>query len=108
MIHIIGGVNLKEIIKRGGEKEPFNEEKIKKSIENAVKQAGFNVEEKKGLINDTYTRAIEVATERDQIQARAIRNEILNYLQHEDKEVATAWENYEEKHDIKYSHLRNR
>ena len=98
MIHIIGGVNLKEIIKRGGEKEPFNEDK----------QAGFNVEEKKSLINDTYTRAIEVATERDQIQARAIRNEILNYLQHEDKEVATAWENYEEKHDIKYSHLRSR
>ena len=99
---------MKEIIKRGGEKEPFNEKKIKKSIENAVKQAGFNVEEKKSLINDTYTRAIEVATERDQIQARAIRNEILNYLQHEDKEVATAWENYEEKHDIKYSHLRSR
>ncbi len=99
---------MKEIIKRDGEKEPFNEEKIKKSIENAVKQAGFNVEEKKSLINDTYTRAIEVTTERDRIQARAIRNEILNYLQHEDKEVANAWENYEEKHDIKYSNLRRR
>ena len=108
MIHIIGGVNLKEIIKRNGEKEPFNEEKIKKSIENAVKQAGFSVEEKKSLINDTYTRAVKVARSRDQIQARAIRNEIMNYLQHEDKEVATAWENYEEKHDIKYSHLRSR
>lgn len=82
--------------------------KIRKSIENAVKQAGFNVEEKSSLIDDTYTRAIEVAAARDQIQARAIRNEIMNYLQHEDKDVATAWKNYEEKHDIKYSHLRSR
>ncbi len=98
----MGDVNLKEIIKKDGEKELFNRNKIRKSIENAVKQAGFNIEEKRTLIDNTYTRAIEVATARDQIQARAIRNEILNYLQHEDKKVATAWENYEEEHDIKY------
>lgn len=73
-------------------------EKIKKSIENAVKQAGFNVKEKENLINDTYTRAIQIARARDQVQARAVRNEILNYLQHEDKEVANAWKKYEKDH----------
>ena len=93
---------MKEIIKRNGQKEPFKMKKLRNSIEKAVKQAGFSVEEKRNLIDNTYTRAIQVAEARDQIQARAIRNEILNYLQHEDKEVANAWKNYEEKHDIKY------
>lgn len=47
-----------EIIKKGGDKEQFDKEKIKKSIEKVAIDAGYTLEKIETLINE-ITKSIE-------------------------------------------------
>ncbi|MEL7670280.1 ATP cone domain-containing protein [Methanobacterium sp.] len=93
-----------DVIKRNGEKEPFSEEKIKNSIESAVKDAGFKTQSKKRLIDKTLTDINRAVQGKEEISTAKIRNIVINDIEQDFDEdqapVVRAWRNYELKHDI--------
>lgn len=91
-----------DVIKRNGMKEPLRPEKIQKSLEEAVRDAGFKPEQKMNVIEHASQDAIQMAKRMDQIESKQIRDMILNDLEQDDKLIAQAWIHYEQKHDINY------
>lgn len=93
-----------DVIKRNGKREPFSEEKIKNSIESAVKDAGFRTHAKNRLINKTMNDINQVMQGKEEISTTKIRNIVINELEQEWDEdqvtIARAWQNYELKHGI--------
>ena len=92
-----------EVIKRNGEKEPFSEQKVKNSIENAVKYTGYRVHAKKRLIDNAMNNINQAVHGRKEISSAKIRNIVINNLEKWDEDqvpVARAWRNYEQKHGI--------
>ena len=95
-----------DIIKRSGKKEPFSEQKVKNSVENAVKGAGYRTQAKKRLIDKTINDVNHAIQGKGEISSAKIRNIVINDLEQEWEEdqvsVAKAWRNYELKHGITY------
>ncbi len=95
-----------DVIKRNGKKEPFNEEKVKNSIKNAVKDAGYRVQVKKRLIDRTINDLNKAIHDKEEISTSKIRNIIINDIEQEWNEdqapVTRAWRNYELKHGVIY------
>lgn len=91
-----------DVIKRNGQKEQFKEEKVRMSVEDAVKDAGFDIGQKKDVIEHASQDATQIARGMDQIDAKQIRDTILRDLEQDDNQVAQAWRNYERTHGMKY------
>lgn len=93
-----------DIIKRSGKKEPFSEQKVKNSVENAVKGAGYRTQAKKRLIDRVMADVNKAVHGKEEISTAKIRNIVINDLEQEWGEdqvpVAKAWRNYELKHGI--------
>ena len=91
-----------DVIKSNGKKEQFRPEKIRNSVENAVKDAGFNPQQKQDIIEHASQDAIQMAQNKSQIQTKQIRDTVLNDLEQDDQQVANAWKQYERQHGINY------
>ena len=91
-----------DVIKSNGKREQFSEQKVKKSIESAVKDAGFSPQEKMNVIEHASQDAAQMAQGKDEIQTRQIRDAVLNDLEQDDQQVANAWKQYERQHGINY------
>jgi len=91
-----------DVIKRNGQREQFKEEKLRMSIEGAVKDAGFDVGQKREVIEHASQDAIQMAKGMDQIEVKQIRDTVLRDLEQDDQQVAQAWRNYERTHGMKY------
>ena len=95
-----------DVIKRNGKKEPFSEQKVKNSVESAVKGAGYKTHAKKRLIDRTINDITKAIHGKEEISTAKIRNIVINDLEQEWDEdqvpVAKAWRNYELKHGIIY------
>lgn len=94
------------VIKRNGMKEPYNEEKIRNSVESAVKDSGLRVQAKRKLIDKTMDDVKKAVQNKDEITTAKIRNIIINDFEQDwegdEVPVARAWRNYELKHGIIY------
>lgn len=96
-----------DVIKRNGQKQQFSEQKMRKSIESAVQDAGYNVQDKRNLIDKTVQDVTQTIGNVDQVESKQIRNIIIDDLGQEeqaggDTDVAAAWRNYELEHGIEY------
>jgi transcriptional repressor NrdR len=95
-----------DVIKRNGQKEPFNEEKVSNSIKKAIKDAGLNVKQKKRLIDKTMKDVNQAVQNKDEISTAKIRNIVINDLEQEwegdQVHIARVWRNYELEHGIIY------
>jgi len=91
-----------DVIKRDGKMEPFRPEKIRRSVEGAVKDAGFNPGQKMDVIEHASQDAIQMTQNMDQVEVKQIRDTILNDLEQDDQQVAQAWKNYEQQHGITF------
>lgn len=94
-----------EVIKRNGQTEPFREEKIKSSIENAVHDAGYKTQDKRNLVNKTIHDVKQTIGDVDLVESGEIRNIVLDDLEQDEggeKGIAAAWRNYEKTHGIIY------
>ena len=94
-----------DVIKRNGDKEPFDEDKIKNSIKSAVKGTGLKIQTKR-IIDRTMNDINQVIQGRAEIETNKIRNIVVNNLEEEWEKyqvpIAKAWRNYELKHGIIY------
>ncbi len=98
----IEGEFMTDVVKRNGKKEPFNAQKLRKSIENAVSDSGSSVTQQMKAIEHATQDAENIARERNEISTQEIRNEIVNDLESDAPQVAQAWRNYEKQHGINY------
>lgn len=86
----------KEVIKRDGRKEPFDAEKIKKSIEAAAKMANLSEERVKEIVDQVSGAAIQLAEGKEEIATSELKEKILAELGAIEPSVSEAWEKYEQ------------
>ena len=87
-----------EIIKKGGAKEQFDKEKIKKSIEKAAIDAGYTLEKIETLINE-ITKSIEKdAQNKEELDTAMIRASVFNKLEKREPSIVESWKTFDEKY----------
>ena len=87
-----------DVIKRNGQKERFKPQKLRKSIENAVSDAGSTLTKQMKAIEHATQDAENIAMNRNEISSKELRNEIVNDLESDAPEIAQSWRNYEKQH----------
>ena len=89
---------LVEIIKKGGAKEQFDKEKIKKSIEKADIDAGYTLEKIETFINE-ITKSIEKdAQNKEELDTAMIRASVFNKLEKREPSIVESWKKFDEKY----------
>ena len=95
-----------DVILRNGKKEQFSEEKLRNSIESAIKDASLELEDHKELIDKTMDDVNKLVQNKDEVGADEIRDVLIrDFEEHwvgDRIPVAAAWRNYELKHGIIY------
>lgn len=86
----------KEVIKKDGTKEPFDPEKIKKSIAAAAEQAGLLKERKDEVVGQVSASAIALAEGKEEIATLEIREKIISELDRIEPAVSAAWRKYDQ------------
>lgn len=84
------------VIKRDGSKEPFDPEKIRKSIEAAANEAGLAGERKGEVISQVAAATIDMADQKDEIATSEIKDKILSELDRIEPSVSAAWRKHEQ------------
>ncbi len=90
-----------DVIKSNGKKEQFKPQKLRKSIENAITDAGYTITDQMGTIEQATQDVENMAMDRNEISSREIRNEVVNDLESNAPKAAHSWRNYERQHGIK-------
>lgn len=85
----------KQVIGRGGKKEPFRAEKIKRSIRSAAKDAHLPAKCVKMVVNKASRPVLAFAAKRKTIATATLRKKVLSQLDKIDPAVAKAWRKYE-------------
>lgn len=94
------------VININGEKEPYDEQKLRTSMENAITEAGEDLDKRKQLIDRIMDEINEFMQDKEVITAEDLRHIILNQFEKEwvgdQVPMARVWRNYELKHKIIY------
>lgn len=95
-----------DVILRNGKKEEYREEKVRNSIESAIKDASLDLDDQKELIDNTINDVNQLVKNKREVGADEIRNVLINdFEEHwvgDQIPVAAAWREYELKHGIIY------
>ena len=86
----------KEVIKKDGSKQPFDSEKIKKSISLAATQAGLSEEKKNEVVEQVSAAAIQMADAKEEIATSEIKEKVLSELDRVEPSVSAAWRQYDQ------------
>lgn len=85
---------IKKVMKKGGKFEPFNPDKIKKSITFAVQNLNLPQEEKEKVAEKVFNEVIEFLKEKKEIATVEIEAKILLELEKIAPEAAQFWREY--------------
>jgi len=85
-----------EIIKKGGVKEMFEPDKIKRSITKAIERINMPEERKEQIVEEVSGIVISNLKERGDVESSEIRESILSELDRVAPIVANAWREYEQ------------
>jgi len=85
-----------EIIKKGGVKEMFEPDKIKRSITKAIERINMPEERKEQIVEEVSGIVISNLRERGDVESSEIRESILSELDRVAPIVANAWREYEQ------------
>ena len=82
------------VIKKDGSKQPFDEGKLRKSIEGAAQDAGLAQERAQEVVDQVFPVAAEAANAKEEIATSELRDVILDELKKAEPSVAEAWGKY--------------
>ena len=82
------------VIKRDDSKQPFDEGKVRKSIELAAQDAGLTPERTQEVVNQVLSVALEAATAKEEIATSELREVILAELEKTETSVVGTWKKY--------------
>jgi len=85
----------KYFIRRGGKKEAFRPEKIKRSIRNAARDAHLSAKAVKTLVSKASRPVLKFAAKRKVVKAAVVRKKVLSQLDKLAPAVAKSWRGYE-------------
>ena len=85
-----------EIIKKGGVKEMFEPDKIRRSITKAIERVNMPEERKEQIVEEVSGIVISNLKERGDVESSEIRESILSELDRVAPIVSNAWREYEQ------------
>jgi transcriptional regulator NrdR family protein len=85
----------KQVQKRNGYQEEFQVEKLRRSIENAAKEAGFPEDKIFQVVEEISSYVLENIKDLESVDTQSMRTLILNKLDETYPEVANAWRKYD-------------
>ena len=95
-----------EVVNKNGQKEPWDEQKLRNSLENAINEAGEDLDKRKPLINKIMDEIDNFTQNKEVIKAEDLRHIVLNNFENEwvgdQVPMARVWRNYELRHKIIY------
>ena len=86
----------KFVIKKDGEKEPFDAKKIKASIRAAALETDLSEERVNEVVEQVSSAAIQLAEEEKEIATAEIKEKILSELDALEPSVSEAWRKHEQ------------
>ena len=86
-----------QVIKRGGERQKFMPEKIRKAIRKASTGARISQAKTRDLVNDVGNSVIDLFQKKKLVKAVDLRRSILGRINRRVKSVASAWKKAEKK-----------
>lgn len=91
----------KQIIKRGGKKEAFRAEKIRKSVRGACKDAHIPPVRAKKIVAKVAGPVLRFAAKRKTVKAAVLRKKVLAGLRKAEPRAAKAWLRYERRRETR-------
>jgi len=86
------------VIKRGGRKQKFSADKIKKAVMGALREAKVPKSKRAKIVREVTGPVIRSCRKRKTIKATAIRSLVVPRLRKKSKEAAAKWLSYERRH----------
>lgn len=86
------------VVKRKGQIESFNPNKIKGSLQKATIDAGFSVEEKKDIIDEVFANINKRLDKEEKIESETIRACLLTELDKCEPYIAKSWRRFDNKY----------
>ena len=83
------------VIKSHGKKEPFDFEKIRKSIMASTQDIDLTEERRKEIVDQVSSAVLQMTGEREEIEVSQIKSKILQELDFVEPSVSEAWREYE-------------
>ncbi|WP_048191288.1 ATP cone domain-containing protein [Methanobacterium sp. SMA-27] len=87
-----------EVVKKGGGNEPFDGEKIRKSIEKAAIDDDYSLDRIKNIIDKTIKDITEEAEKSGEIDTDAIRDSIFNRFEKNESSIVKSGKNFDTKY----------
>lgn len=84
--------------KRSGDKEPFDVEKLRRSIQKAAIDAGYTLNDVSNDVDKITTKIVDMANQKIEINSDAIRDHVLMELDESNPSLAQAWRRFDEKY----------
>ncbi len=85
----------KTVIRRDGSKEPFDDNKIRRAIEAAAREAGLSPDRVTAVVNQVANVVLTFAAPREEITTLEIRGKILALLDELEPSVSAAWRRFD-------------
>jgi transcriptional regulator NrdR family protein len=85
---------VQSIVKRNGNIEDFNVEKLKKSIENAAIDANYEESKIKEIVESVTNYVLESIKDLERVDSQSLEDLILNKLDQEYPLISKAWRDY--------------
>ncbi|MEW5805556.1 MAG: ATP cone domain-containing protein [Patescibacteria group bacterium] len=86
-----------QVLKRDSSLQPFDPEKIKRSVQAAGREAGIEEAALAELADKVSVSAINTLAEKEQVSYSEIRQAVFAELENFDPRVIQAWKNHEQK-----------
>lgn len=87
----------KQIIKRGGKREPFRAEKVKRSVRAACKDARIPAVRARKIVSKVAGPVLRFAAKRQTVRAAVIQKKLLAGLRKAEPKAAKAWLVYDKR-----------
>lgn len=87
-----------EVVKKGGMKESFNTAKIKRSIEKAAIDAGYNLDEIESTTGQIMNEIADEAKKKGKIDTETIKNRIFSKLEITESSIVESWKKFDKKY----------
>lgn len=86
-----------DVMKMNDETQQMNPDKIRSSIAKAAREAGYDEDKTKKVVETVGNTAISSLQSKEKIETSEIRTMILDRLDERFPDVAAAWREYDEK-----------
>jgi len=86
-----------EVLKRDGRREIFREEKIRKAVDSAAREANVKDARRNEIVEQVSKTVLNSVSGMDEIETNEIRETVLRELRSLEPSVHEAWEMYDRK-----------